>query len=145
MAVSVSTIRQRIQTAIDAVAGMKPARNPIAGFERGPNTVAHLSYAVGITAVEARPDDRQRQSQGTLTETKIDVVFAYRLKPKAQLTSYDEAFDKAESLMQTITNRTPTVYNEVQIRFLRLSNELSSAGEFIIITLSFEALHYMPL
>tara|TARA_R110000824_G_scaffold102050_3_gene242175 strand:- start:256 stop:696 length:441 start_codon:yes stop_codon:yes gene_type:complete len=145
MATTPPVIRQRFATAVDAIAGMSEARNPYDSFGNSPNTVAHLRFSVGILSVQAQPDDRQRQQQGFLAETAIGVKFSFRLKPKAQLTSYDDAYLKAGSLIQSLTNRTPTVYTDTQIRFEAIAHELSSANEYMIMILTFNVLHYVPL
>ena len=145
MATEISTIRSRIQTAVNAMAGMSVSIHPYERFSSTPNTIAHLRFACGVVGVEGRPDDRQRQAQGILADTSIGIRFTYRIRPKDQVTSYDEAWDKATDIAQTVTNRSPTIYSDIQIRFSRMTHEVLTSGEFIIITLFFQILHYIPL
>lgn len=130
---------------MDAIAGMSQSRNPFDVFGRNPNTVAHLRFAVGVTSVAARDDDRQRQPAGVFCNTTAVVRFAYRIRPKDQQLSYRSAFDQADLITQAITNRTPAVYTNLQIRFAGMSYRIANSGEYMILDMSFSILHYLPL
>ena len=144
-AVGLSTIRSRLATATDAIAGFSISRNPFAHFGRSPQTVSHLRFAVGIMSTAAREDDRQREAQGIYSETVMGIRFAYRLPPKDQIAGYDGAFDAAQSVIASITNISPAVHANINLRYLRLSPSVSTAGEYMILTLEFEVLHFLPL
>ena len=143
--VSIATIRQRFATKIDAIAGFSENRNPFPNFGRAPNTVAHKRFAVGILSAIGEDDTRQRQSVGIMSRTAIGVKFAYRIRPKDQLIAYDESITTAESVIQSLTNRTSTLYASLQIRFEQMNMELTESGEFNIISLGFSVLHQIPL
>lgn len=143
--VQFSTIRQRFATAVSSLDGFHELRNPYDGYGRSPNTVANLGFAVGIRNVTTRDDDRQRQSVGVMCETEMFVRFIFRIRPKDQLTSLDEGFDKVETVIRTLTNRSTPLHDNLQIRFTGFDNELSDSGEYAIYTLTFNILHYISL
>lgn len=143
--VQFSTIRQRFATAVSSLDGFHELRNPYDGYGRSPNTVANLGFAVGIRNVTTRDDDRQRQSVGVMCETEMFVRFIFRIRPKDQLTSLDEGFDKVETVVRTLTNRSTPLHDNLQIRFTGFDNELSDSGEYAIYTLTFNIIHYISL
>tara|TARA_R110000868_G_scaffold189732_2_gene433264 strand:+ start:2577 stop:3020 length:444 start_codon:yes stop_codon:yes gene_type:complete len=144
-AVSLSTIRQRFAVSITALSGFDESRNPFDGYGRSPNTVAHKRFSVGVGTVSSRDDDRQRRDSGVMTDTEILVRYAFRIRPKDQIDSYDDALTSAAAVMETITNRSTPLHDNLQIRFRGLDNELSDSGEWCTITLTFTVLHYLTL
>ena len=143
--VSLSTIRQRFADAISALDGFTESRNPYDGYGRSPNTVAHKRFSVGVGSVSSRDDDRQRRLQGIMSETEILVRFAFRIRPKDQIDSYDDALQSAQQVIEKITNRSTPLHDNLQIRFRGLDNELSDSGEWCTITILFTVLHYIQL
>lgn len=144
-AVSLSTIRQRFAVSITALSGFDESRNPFDGYGRSPNTVAQKRFSVGVGTVSSRDDDRQRRDSGVMTDTEILVRYAFRIRPKDQIDSYDDALTSAAAVMETITNRNTPLHDNLQIRFRGLDNELSDSGEWCTITLTFTVLHYLTL
>jgi len=144
-AVSLQTIRQRFADAITDLTGFDESRNPYDGYGRSPNTVAHKRFSVGVGSVSSRDDDRQRRLQGIMSETEILVRFAFRIRPKDQIDSYDDALQSAQQVIEKITNRSTPLHDNLQIRFRGLDNELSDSGEWCTITISFTVLHYIQL
>ncbi len=143
--VSFSTIRDRFSDAIGTISGFSLSRNPFDGYGRSPNSVAHQRYAVGIQNSAARTDDRQRLSTGIMSDTSVMVTYPFRIRPKDQVSSYDDALDSAESVIQKIVNRSSPLHDNLTIRYTGMDNELSDAGEYIRISLTFNILHYLPL
>jgi hypothetical protein len=145
MLVSLATIRQRFADQISTLDGFFESRNPFDGYGRSPNTIAHKSFSVGVRTVTSRDDDRQRRGIGVMTNTEILVRYAYRIRPKDQIESYDDGLDSAQAVINTITNRSTPLHDNLQIRFGGLDNELADSGEWMSITLSFDVLHYLYL
>lgn len=144
-AVSLSTIRKRFADAVTTLSGFDESRNPFDGYGRSPNTIAHKRFSVGVGTVTSREDDRQRRSDGIMTDTQMSVRFAFRIRPKDQIESYDNALDAAEQVIEIITNRSTPLHDSLQIRFTGLDNELADSGEWCTLTLSFSVLHYIQL
>jgi len=144
-AVSLSTIRKRFAAAVTTLSGFDESRNPFDGYGRSPNTIAHKRFSVGVGTVTSREDDRQRRSTGIMTDTQMSVRFAFRIRPKDQIDSYDNALDAAEQVIEIITNRSTPLHDSLQIRFTGLDNELADSGEWCSLTLSFSVLHYIQL
>jgi hypothetical protein len=144
-AVSLSTIRSRFATAISSLDGYDESRNPYDGYGRSPNTIAHQRFSVGIRGVTSRTDDRQRESDGVMTETEVFVRYPFRIRPKDQVSSYDLALSSAESVIKKITNRSSPLHDNLQIRWRGLDNELADSGEWVSIIITFIVLHYISL
>ena len=145
MVVSLSTIRQRFATMIDSLDGFDESRNPFDGYGRSPNTIAHKRFSVGIRSVSSRDDDRQRRGVGVMSSTEVMVRYAFRIRPKDQIESFDDGLDSAQTVINAITKRSTPLHDELQIRFGGMDNELSDSGEWMSITLAFEVLHYLYL
>ena len=145
MVVSLATIRQRFSTMIDSLDGFDESRNPFDGYGRSPNTIAHKRFSVGIRSVSSRDDDRQRRGVGVMSSTEVMIRYAFRIRPKDQIESFDDGLDSAQSVINAITKRSTPLHDELQIRFGGMDNELSDSGEWMSITLAFEVLHYLYL
>ena len=99
MAVTVKSIRQRVEAAIDAVTGFSIAKQPYGVFARDPASVLHQRFAVGCpttTPAEAR----QRIRSGATVHTRVAVTYAMRIKPKDQVVSYDAALDAEAEIIE---------------------------------------------
>jgi hypothetical protein len=125
--------------------GYDESRNPYDGYGRSPNTIAHQRFSVGIRGVTSRTDDRQRESDGVMTETEVFVRYPFRIRPKDQVSSYDLALSSAESVIKKITNRSSPLHDNLQIRWRGLDNELADSGEWVSIIITFIVLHYISL
>lgn len=142
-AVKFSTIRSRFAAAVEALPGFSESRNPFDPTIRAPQSVAHLRFWVGVANANAMPN-RQR-SPGQVVNTDLVVKFAYRLRPKDQVTDYDLSMDKAETVIQTLTTRAAPLYTNTEITFVRFFHDLTSSGEYVIISLEFQAIHTITL
>ena len=145
MVVSLATIRQRFSTMIDSLDGFDESRNPFDGYGRSPNTIAHKRFSVGIRSVSSRDDDRQRRGVGVMSSTEVMIRYAFRIRPKDQIESFDDGLDSAQTVINAITKRSTPLHDELQIRFGGMDNELSDSGEWMSITLAFEVRHYLYL
>ena len=73
------------------------------------------------------------------------IRYAFRIRPKDQIESFDDGLDSAQTVINAITKRSTQLHDELQIRFGGMDNELSDSGEWMSITLAFEVLHYLYL
>ena len=80
-----------------------------------------------------------------MSETQVFVRYAFRIKPKDQVDSYDDALDSSQEVIKTITNRSSPLHDDLQIRWTGLDNELSDSGEWCTLTITFSVLHYLNL
>lgn len=145
-AVSLSTIRSRFATVVDALTGFSESRNPWGGASlRQPQSVAQLRFSVGISSTMASDESRQIASVGVPTLTNVVVMFNYRLRPKDQITDYDAALNEAETVMRALTVRASPLHDNLQIRFDSMTPRISSSGEYMELSLSFLVLHELSL
>ena len=143
--VTLSTIRTRFATAVTSITGMTESRNPFEDVIRAPQSVAQKRFWVGITSAIASEDGRQSTTVGAQMETTVSVKFAYRLRPKDQVTDYGEALDQAETVIAKLTARGAPLSTDLQIRFSQLTTDITASGEYIIPTAEFSVLHFLPL
>ncbi len=143
--VKLSTIRSRMSTAVDAITGMNLSPLPYEGFGRTVNTIAHKAYSIGIGGSNAQ-DDRQRPIEGAMLTTDVDIKMAYRIRPLDQLTDVDGGLDLENDIITKILDRTDSnLYPNLHIKFVSSSRQLTDSGEYMISTLSFDVLHFIPL
>ena len=145
--VKLATIRTRIKTAIEAIAGagLKESPLPFQAFGRTPNAIANKAFAVGILT-STGTDDRQKPTIGTLTRTSIQIQVAYRIRPLAQNTDVDNALDLENDIIIALCNRSDSaLYADIHIRFETSSRTLVDTGEYMLSSINFEVLHYLPL
>tara|TARA_R100000664_G_C2755886_1_gene143658 strand:- start:107 stop:553 length:447 start_codon:yes stop_codon:yes gene_type:complete len=145
-AVKLSVIRSRLKTAIENIGGgLKESPLPFQAFGRTPNAIGHKSFAIGILS-STSTDDRQKANIGTLTQTDIQIQLSFRLKPLAQNEDVDNAMDLENDIIISICNRGDTaLYQNVHFKFVSCSRVLVDSGEYILSSINFESLHYLPL
>jgi hypothetical protein len=146
-AVKLSVIRSRLKTAIENISGggLKESPLPFQAFGRTPNAIGHKSFAIGILGSNST-DDRQKPNIGTLTQTDIQIQMSYRLKPLAQNEDVDNAMDLENDIIIAVCNRTDTtLYQNLHFKFVSCSRVLVDSGEYILSSINFESLHYLPL
>ena len=145
MPATVKSIRQRVETAIDAVPGFSIAKHPHSVFGRDPSAVLHRRFAVGVptpTAAEAR----QRIRNGATVHTRVAVTYTIRVRPKDQVASYDEALDNEAEIIKAVMAENPTLWAGISIGFVGVTmREIDPAGEWLIGELEFSALHVLAL
>ena len=146
-AVKLSVIRSRLKTAIENISGggLNESPLPFQAFGRTPNAIGHKSFAIGILGSNST-DDRQKANIGTLTQTDIQIQMSYRLKPLAQNEDVDNAMDLENDIIIAVCNRTDTtLYQNLHFKFVSCSRVLVDSGEYILSSINFESLHYLPL
>jgi hypothetical protein len=143
--VTLSAVRTRFATAVATITGMTESRNPFEDVIRAPQSVAQKRYWIGITGAIASDDGRQNVSVGVQMDTTVSVKFAYRLRPKDQVVDYGEAMDQAELVIKKLTARGAPLSTDLQIRFSQLTTDITTSGEYIIPTLEFSVIHFLPL
>jgi len=145
VAVAVTSIRQRIETAVDAVSGFSVAKHPYGVFGRDPASTLHKRFAVGVPATNPT-QSRQRATHGATVHTVAAVTYAFRLKPKDQVESYDAAIDAEAEIIKAVMAENATMWAGVSITFLSVTmREVDPAGEWMIGEIEFSVLHPLAL
>ena len=143
--VALSTIRSRIATAISSIAGTKLTPLPYQAFGRTTNSIAHKAFSVGIGGSSAA-DDRQRPTEGAMMSTDVFIALAFRIRPLDQLTDIDNALDFENDIIKKVLDRTnTTLYQNLHLKLVSSQRQLTDSGEYMLSTLSFESLHFIPL
>ena len=145
--VKLSIIRARSATALEAIGGacLKQSPLPAGAFGRAPNSIAHKAFSVSIGGSNAQ-DDRQSPTEGAMLQTDMDIKMAYRIRPLAQLVDVDGGLDLENTIIANLLDRTnTTLYENLHIKLQSTNRTLTDSGEYMISTLSFELLHFIPL
>jgi len=143
--VQLSTIRSRIATAISSITGTKLSPLPYEAFGRTTNSIAHKAFSVGIGGSDAA-DDRQRSTEGAMLMTDVFVALAYRIRPLDQLTDIDNALNFENDIIKKVLDRTnTTLYQNLHIKLVSSQRQLTDSGEYMLSTLNFDCLHFIPL
>lgn len=146
-AVKLSTIRGRMKTAIEGIsgAGLKESPLPFQSFGRTPNAIGHKSFSIGVLT-STSTDDRQKRTIGTLTQTAFQIQMAYRIRPLSQNTDVDNTLDLENDIIIALCNRADSsLYADIHIKFETSTRILVETGEYMLSSLNFEVLHYLPL
>jgi hypothetical protein len=140
MGVSFAQLRSEIANNIGALSGFTLARMAPTYFGRQQNTVAHLSYVVGVDSTTATTE-RQRRVVGVYAQTNVVVTFAHRLRPlDVYPTDYDNALDVEQTVINAVLG-TYAINNAFTIRYNGTQRSVVDSQEYIIMQLQFTALH----
>tara|TARA_R110001592_G_scaffold357740_1_gene661415 strand:- start:56 stop:499 length:444 start_codon:yes stop_codon:yes gene_type:complete len=146
MAATIKSLRQRVETAIDAVTGFTPAKHPYNVFGRDPASVLHKRFAVGVPRTEPVPNRRQKTADGAVCNTALGVTYCIRVKPKDQVASYDESLDAEAEIIKAVMAESTALRADASISFAGVvMREVDPAGEWIIGEIEFTALHILDL
>lgn len=81
---------------------------------------------------------RQREGQGVAIEFPCVVSFLTVVQPHNAITSYEEAMDGEEAIIQAIINPSSPLYTKTQIRYNSSNTaELTDTGEWMITIINF--------
>ena len=134
-----SAIRQRIASALSSLTGYDEVRSLALPF-RDPNERKHGAFSV--EALAASPISRQRSGESVLS-SEFRVSFTWKVKPKAQVASYDAALDAQELLVRTVLGMAQT---GIAITLASLASpSVDAAGEFIRLDITFSVQHVADL
>lgn len=140
MALSYSNLRAAIATKIDALDGFNEVKVPVDFIGRTQKTIAHLGFSIGINS-SSDSGERQRRAIYYL-DSLVTVKFMFRLRPlDVYPTDYDNCLDKEIDVVKAVLSNYSSIQNEMTIRFNSSSREISSALEFMIVTLTFNVKH----
>ena len=94
-----STMRGLITSAVGALEGWTQSRWGPDLFGRDTDHLMHHTYTVAVTDTQVHNrDGRQRVSEGLLVTSKVQVLWAHRLRGDAQQDDYDGALDAEQSV-----------------------------------------------
>tara|TARA_R100001244_G_scaffold53803_3_gene46672 strand:- start:1585 stop:2028 length:444 start_codon:yes stop_codon:yes gene_type:complete len=143
---TVKSVRQRVETAVDALTGFTISKQPYGVFGRDAASVLHQRFAVGVPTTEAA-QARQRIAVGATVHTRVAVTYAMRIRPKDQVSSYDTALDSEAEILKAVMAENATLWAGVSISFLGVTmREIDPGpGEWMIGELEFSVLHTLAL
>ncbi|NDB95001.1 MAG: hypothetical protein EBZ78_02400 [Verrucomicrobia bacterium] len=136
-------LRQRIQTAVATIAGLRVSAFAPELF--GDDSAREMAgrFAVGLGVTEPAPQDRQlRTAEGVYVQTPVIVRLAHKLRADAQVADLDAASNAADTAI--IKVMAPGNLAACQIYFVRANQELTPQAEFILSTLEFLVYHRVP-
>ena len=129
-----SAIRQRISAAIAAVDGIDPGRAAAVPF-RDPQERRHGAFSVECEGSE--PMTRDQPS--LLLTTRYRISVSWKIRPKDQLGSYDDALDAQEQVCKAVQGMAQT---SIAFSLIRLGEPVvDPAGEYLRFDLAFAASH----
>lgn len=141
-----SSVRQVVATAIAdtlGASGWRESDDVFDRFGRGGDGEgrAHQSYAVGIPGTTALKD-RQRLSEGVLSDTTVKVRWAYGIAAQGQVASQDAGLDAGQDVLNAVL----TVQSGVEYGLIYVSSTQAVDDDgWLIGELTFRAIHHLPL
>lgn len=140
MALTFSNIRSAIATQIDALTGFNEVKVPVDYIGRTQKTIAHLGFSIGINS-STDSGERQRRAIYYL-DSLVTVKFMFRVRPlDLYPVDYDNCLDKEIDVIKAVLSSYNGIQNEITIRYNSSTREISTALEFMIVTLTFNVKH----
>lgn len=140
MALTYSNIRAAIATKIDSLTGFNEVKVPVDFIGRTQKTIAHLGFSIGINS-SSDSGERQRRAIYYL-DSLVTVKFMFRLRPlDVYPVDYDNCLDKEIDVVKAVLSSYSSIQDQMTIRFNSSTREISSALEFMIVTLTFNVKH----
>ena len=142
MSVSVKEVQRAIAIKVGDLTGFREVRQLPELFGRTQNTLAHLGFAVEVSASQ-QANERQRIAVGLYVDTTVRVKLAYRLRPHDLVLDYGNALDKEEEVIQAVMQR--NFAKGIEVRFIRASRRTPDSQEYLISEIELSALHTIEL
>ena len=142
MSVSVKEVQRALAIKIGDLSGFREVRQLPDLFGRTQNTLAHLGFAVEVSASQ-QANERQRIAVGLYVDTTVRVKLAYRLRPHDLVLDYGNALDKEQEVIQAVMNR--NFAKGIEVRFIRASRRTPDSQEYFISEIELQALHTIQL
>ena len=141
---TVQALRQRVEAAVAALSDFTASPRPWDVFGTDPSARTHRGFAVGTPRGLWTQKGRQKKGVGALVETTLSVRFAYTLRPKGQVASYDLALADEHSIIKAVVGMsrvdvTGLVYVDSPRR------EVTAEGEWFLGEITFAAQHLIAL
>ena len=120
---------------------MKQVSLPTQFFRRAQDTIAHLGFAVSILSSAAAVS---RQKTQTAITSRMQVIFAYRIRPHSLLVDLDAATNREEELIRNILdNGGSSSTPKTQLRFEGSTRDFADSLEYVITTIDFQTMHQL--
>jgi hypothetical protein len=150
MSLSVANVRSRIAAGLLTdlqPSGWSQSRYPADLFGSDTRSLAHLSYAVGVTSTAPMPLERQSArglERGTHALTRVVVRWSHVLRADAALDSYDAALREEQRLIAAClaVDADP----ELAVRWGGVpSRTVAGDGTYLLGVVDLEVYHRFPL
>jgi len=141
-----SEVRQAVATAIATAlgaSGWRESDDVFDHFGRGGDGEGrgHMSYAVGIPASTALKD-RQRKSEGALSDTTVKVRWAWGVAALDKIASQDDGLDAGQDVLNAVETIQAT--EEFGLIYVSSTQTVDEEG-WLIGEITFRAIHHLPL
>lgn len=138
------TVRQRVAALIEALDGYTESRQAPDRHGLDPQSILHKSFSVAIASSSALPEQRQRPAEGVMVVSEVVVRVAYRLRGDAAVSDYDEALQGEDTvrIALAVPDRTGGL---CRLTYQGAARQLTAAGDYLITTLRYQALHLVAL
>lgn len=142
-ALSVSDVRQRIETALDAHASFRRSRFAPGLVAMDPRGVQTGAFSVEAQSTEAHPGDlRQRVARGLMVNTFVNVVVVAKNRATGQVGDNDAFLDLEATAITVVEGISRT---DLHILFDRADREVAQNAEFYLTTIRFRVIHRLAL
>lgn len=136
----VATARQAVIAAVSALDGWNLSRFAHELFGRDVAQIQHHAFSVGVPTTEVHPrDGRQRVSEGLLTPSTVEVVWAHLLRGDAQSADYDAALDAEQAMVSAVKG-----ISDQHVMVVRMTRRAVPEG-WVLGTVTFTVLHRYAL
>lgn len=131
------TIRQNIRDRILTVSGFTESAFHPMSLGRNPKNVGDKKFSVFFPSTN-EAGGRQRTGDGVKIQFPCEVRFLSQIAPHNAITSYEDALDDEELIIQAVINRTTPLYEKTQIRYSSsVTAEVTDTGEWQLTTIIF--------
>ena len=145
-ALTVAAVRQRVASAVDAIAEWTPSRwlwdvLPMAE----PSTYAHLAFAVGVAETTIAPIESSRVSRGSdgaMVTTTVIVRWLYRVRADNAVADYDSMLASEQTLLVALCGVAGT---DLHLRPVAMRRTTVGDGTWSVGDVTVQAIHRLAI
>lgn len=142
---TVRQLREDVTTRILTLSGWRESRVLPETFGRDADSIAHKAFVVHPVATKDLRQYRGKPAEGTLVETDLEVRFSWRMVPKDMSTSYDDALDGAQAVINVLMVYDANWPGSYKVQLLETSQAATDTGEWVIGVVLFRIVQTLPL
>lgn len=143
---TIAEIRQRLANRVKGASPeLRESVEPYEFFRAPGRSPIHLEYVVGIPSTKELGSNRQKTSEGTLSETDCRVLVSYQLRPKDRLTSYDEMLAVEKNIRDRLLATDEIYPKDYVVRWVSSIRSAGPADGWVYTESSFQIIHLLSL
>lgn len=142
---TVRQLREDVTARVATLPTWRESLVPPDAFGRDADQASGIWFVAHVTETTDLRQYRGRPAEGTLCESALVIRYSWRLTPRDVSTSYDNALDAEQAVINKLMVYDATWPASYKFQFVRVTRSTNDAGEWVLGAVEFRVVHTLPL